>query len=152
MDLKGILSISGSSGLYKLVKQARNAIIVESLETKKRKPAHATHKISALEDIAVYTKNGELQLKEVFKQLHDYLEGEKAPDHKGDKEKVKEVFEAAVPEYDKDRVYISDIKRIINWYNLLHEQGLMTFEDDEDQAEGSNDQESGKDSENADEA
>jgi len=133
MDLKGILSISGSPGLYKLVSQARNAIIVESLETKKRKPAYATHKISALEDIALYTDDGELQLKEVFRKMHDYLEGQKAPSHKSSSNEIKEFFDNAVPEYDEDRVYVSDMKRILNWYNLLHDQGMMTFEDDEEE-------------------
>ena len=155
MDLKNILSISGYPGLYRLVKQGRNAIIVESLETGKRKPAYATSKISALEDIAVYTETEEMPLGKVFKRMYDYLDGEKAIHHKSPSDEVKDFFYAFLPEYDRDRVNVSDMKRIINWYNTLHDLNLLDFSDEEqnETAEGTeNEENEGGEENNGDQA
>ena|SRR5690606_25973260 len=111
--LKGILSISGQSGLYKMVAEAKNHIIVESLDTKKRMPVYSTVKVSALEDIAIYTLNEDLPLKEVFKSISDKENGGVAISPKVSGKELKTYFESVVPEYDKDRVYVSNIKKII---------------------------------------
>ena len=131
MDLKGILSISGYPGLYKLVSQGKNSIIVESLETKKRMPAYATSKISALEDIAIFTEDEDILLKKVFKNIYDKENGGESISHKSSANELKEYFAEVLPEYDRDRVYVSDIKRLINWYNILHKMDILKFEEEE---------------------
>ena len=125
--LKGILSISGQSGLYKLVAESKNNIIVESLETKKRMPVYSTVKVSALEDIAIYTETGDIPLKDVFKAIYDHENGNVAISPKASNQELKKYFEKIVPEYDKERVYISDIKKVLLWYNSLHEKELLDF-------------------------
>ena len=99
MDLKGILSISGHSGLFKLIKHSKNAIIVEHLDTKKRMPAYATSKISALEDIAIYTGSGEVHLSEVLKAVFEKENGQITSVKANDKpEKLKAFLENVLPE------------------------------------------------------
>lgn len=127
--LKDILSISGHGGLFKYVSQARNGIIVESLEDQKRMPAHASAKVSALEDISVFTETDDMPLKDVLKAIFDKENGGPAIDHKSSNDELKKYFEKVLPTYDRDRVYVSDIKKIINWYNILHKHNLLNFEE-----------------------
>ncbi len=134
--LKGILSISGQSGLFKLVAESKNNIIVESLETKKRMPVYSTVKVSALEDIAIYTETGDKPLKEVFKAIYDQENGGPAISHKSANKELKSFFEKVVPEFDKDRVYISDIKKVVMWYNTLQEKEMLDFTEEEKENEG----------------
>ena len=124
--LKGILSISGYPGLYKMVSQTKNGIIVEQLETKKRMPAFSTHKISSLEDIAIYTEDEEVILKEVFKNIYEVTEGKEAISHKAPNQELKDFFAKALPNYDQDRVYTSDIKKVVSWYNILRNNDIIT--------------------------
>ncbi|HET6555964.1 MAG TPA: DUF5606 domain-containing protein [Prolixibacteraceae bacterium] len=126
--LKGILAISGYPGLFKMVTEAKNSIIVESLITGKRMPAYSTSKISALSDISVFTENGEVQLKEVLKRIQ---ESGKEISPKATNNEIKAFFDEVVPEYDKDRVYVSDMKKIIQWYQLLNEKDLLNVPDEE---------------------
>ena len=128
--LKGIMSISGQPGLFKLVAEAKNSIIVESLVTGKRIPAYSTSKISALEDIAIFTETGEVPLKEVFKNIIEKENGGEVTKKESGKD-LKSYFDEILPEYDKDRVYVSDIKKIIQWYNLLQSKELLNFDEDE---------------------
>lgn len=130
--LKGILAISGYPGLFKMVTEAKNSIIVESLITGKRMPAYSTSKISALSDISVFTENGEIQLKEVLKKIQ---ESGKEISPKASNNEIKAFFDEVVPEYDKDRVYVSDMKKIIQWYQLLNEKDLLNVPDEEKQEE-----------------
>lgn len=120
--LKGILAISGQPGLFKMVTEAKNSIIVESLLTGKRMPAYSTSKISALADISVFTETGEVQLKELFKRIQ---ESGKEISTKATSNEFKAFFEEVIPEYDKTRVYVSDMKKIIQWYLLLNEKNLL---------------------------
>lgn len=129
--LKEILSISGKPGLQKLISNSSNAIIVESLLDGKRFPAYSNSKIIALEDISIYTENEDLPLKEVFKRIYDKQNGEPTLNHKEAIEKIVAYFEEIVPEYDKDRVYVSDMRKIIQWYNLLNEKGYLKFQEEE---------------------
>lgn len=129
--LKEILSISGKPGLQKLISNSSNAIIVESLIDGKRFPAYSNSKIIALEDISIYTESEDMPLKEVFKRIHEKENGQKALSHKESNEKIITYFNEIVPEYDKDRVYTSDMKKIIQWYNLLTDKGLLDFEEKE---------------------
>ncbi len=127
--LKGIMSISGQPGLFKLVTEAKNSIIVESLVTGKRMPAYSTSKISALEDIAIFTKTGEVALKEVLKSISEKENGGQIT-IKGSGNELKTYFEEVLPEYDQDRVYVSDMKKIIQWYNLLQSKELLNFDEE----------------------
>lgn len=130
--LKEILSIAGKPGLQRLISNASNAIIVESLIDGKRFPAYSNSKIIALEDISIYTENEDMPLKEVFKRIYDKENGKPAINHKESQEKITAYFNEIVPEYDKERVYISDIRKIIQWYNLLVSRGILNFEQEQE--------------------
>ncbi len=130
--LKGILAISGQPGLFKLVAEAKNSIIVESLHTGKRIPAYSTSKISALADISVFTETGEIQLKELFKR---FQESGKVTSPKASSNEIKSFFGEVIPEYDKDRVYVSDMKKILQWFQLLSEKDLLVETDEESEKE-----------------
>lgn len=129
--LKEILSIAGKPGLQRMVSNSSNAIIVESLIDGKRFPAYSNAKIIALEDISIYTETEDMPLKEVFKRMYDKEGGKQAISHKEPNEKIVAYFNEVVPEYDKERVYTSDIKKIIQWYNLLVSKGILNFEVEE---------------------
>ncbi len=129
--LKGILAISGHSGLFKMVSNTKNAIIVESLVDKKRMPAYASSKISALEDIAIFTDEGDVPLKDVFKNIMEKENGEKAISHKASSNELKSYMSEILPNYDENRVYVSDMKKIFQWYNLLQEQDMLNETEDE---------------------
>jgi hypothetical protein len=130
MELKETLAISGHSGLFKFVSQGRNGIVVEAFIDKKRSFIPATTKVSSLDDIAVYTSNKEMPLKEVFKCIFEKESGGKAIDSKAaSADDLKKYMEKILPEYDRERVYVSDIKKMISWYNILHEQNLLKFDE-----------------------
>ena len=134
--LKDILSISGYGGLYKFISQGRTGIIVEALEDKKRMNASATAKISALEDIAIFTDVEDIPLKDVFKAIYDKENGGESINHKSSANELKDYFAEVLPDYDRDRVYVSDIKKVINWYNVLHKFDMLNFEEaEEDKSE-----------------
>ena len=137
MDLKGILSIGGYGGLYKLIKQTKNGFIVESLTDKKRMQAFATSKISTLEDIAIYTEEGEVHLKDIFKKIFEKEDGKQTINHKVSSKELKSFFAELLPDYDRERVYVSDIKKVVNWYNVLVELDMVDLEEDEESTEES---------------
>lgn len=123
--LKKILSISGKPGLYKLVSTSKSITLVESLMGKKRLPIYPHEKIVSLGEIAIYTSTDELPLKDVFVKIKEAENGGKiADEHKNNNKKLFSYFETVLPEYDKERVYASDIKKIVNWYNLLIENNI----------------------------
>ena len=131
MVLKDILAISGEPGLFKFIAQGKNAIIVEHLESGKRSSAFSSAKVSSLEDISVFTENEDLSLGKVFDKIFEKESGGPAIDSKSEAEKLKKYFEEIVPDYSKERVYLSDIKKIILWYNLLHKKELLIKEEPE---------------------
>jgi len=131
--LKDILSISGYGGLFKFISQGRVGIIVESLEDQKRMNANANAKISALEDIAIFTDIEDKPLKDVFKAIFDKENGEVSINHKSSADELKKYFETVLPDYDRDRVYVSDIKKVINWYNILHKFEMLNFDEVEEE-------------------
>lgn len=137
--LKGLLAISGQPGLFKMITESKNSIIVESLDTGKRMPAYSTSKISALEDIAIYTETEDLPLKDVMKAIHEKEDGGEAISHKSSGNELKSYFEEVLPDYDKDRVYVSDIKKVIQWYNILHEKEMLDFSEEEESEADSED-------------
>ena len=131
--LKEILSIAGKPGLQRMVSNLSNAIIVESLIDGKRFPAYSNAKIIALEDISIYTETKDMPLKDVFKIMYTKENGKAALSHKESSEKITAYFSEIVPDYDQDRVYISDMKKIIQWYNLLAEKEILSFSEEENE-------------------
>jgi hypothetical protein len=125
MVLKDIIAISGEAGLFKYVAQGKNSIIVEHLETKKRSSAFGSAKVNTLDDIAVFTEKEDMPLSQVFDLIYDKANGQPVIDSKADSAQLKKWFEEVLPEYDKDRVYVSDIKKIAHWYNTLHKFDLL---------------------------
>lgn len=130
--LKGILAVSGHQGLFKHIAEAKNNIIVESLDTGKRMPVYASAKVSALEDIAIYTATSDVPLKDVFKAIHEKENGGETLSHKSSANDLKKYFEEVLPDYDKERVYVSDIKKVLLWYNQLHDKELLDFSEEEE--------------------
>jgi hypothetical protein len=138
MDLTEILSISGKPGLYKMLSHTKSGMLVESLADNKRFPVFAHEKVSSLEEISIFTEDDDVPLKDVFKKIHEMLEGDKALSHKSSGEELKDFFDDVLPDYDKERVYVSDIKKVIQWYNVLHEMEMLDFtEEEESKEEGS---------------
>ncbi len=130
MTLDKILSIGGKPGLYKLVTQTRGGFVAESLLDKKRITVSMQSNVSVLSEIAIYTLEEELPLREVFLKVQQKEDGGKTSiGHKDDKLKLEEYFFEVLPDYDEDRVYASDIKKVIQWYNILHENGITDFSD-----------------------
>ena len=138
--LKGILAISGQPGLFKMVAESKNNIIVESLETGKRMPAYSTSKISALEDIAIFTDADDIPLKDVFKAISEKEDGGKTINHKSSSKELRDYFGEVLPDYDRDRVYVSDIKKVLLWYNTLQEKDMLDFSEEEEETEENNDE------------
>lgn len=137
--LKDILSISGHAGLYKLVAQSSRSIIVESLETKQRIPVYFTSKVSALEDIAIYTEDEELPLSQVFEKIYKMEnKGETSVSAKSSNEDIKDYFGDILPNYDKERVYVSDMKKVLTWYNILLKQNVLKFEEEKKEVKTEN--------------
>ena len=126
--LKGILAISGQPGLYKVISEGKNNVVIESLLTGKKSTAYADAKMSALEDIAIYTSSEDVPLKKIFKKISDKENGGQAISAKATPEELRKYFEEVLPDYDKERVYGSDVKKVLTWYNLLHEKELLVFE------------------------
>jgi hypothetical protein len=131
MILKDILAISGEPGLFRFIAQGKNAIIVEHLETKKRSSAYGSSKVSSLEDIAIFTEKEDMPLGKVFDLIHEKENGGPAIDSKADSEKLKNWFEGILPDYSREKVYVSDIKKVANWYNILHSLNLLLKEEKE---------------------
>ena len=131
MKLKDYMSISGEHGLYKFIAQGRNAIIVEHLDTGKRTTAYGSARVSSLEDISIFTEGEDLPLGKVFDKIFEKENGGEAPDYKSDPEVLKSYFAEIIPDYDRERVYHSDIKKIMMWYNTLHKHNLLVKEEPE---------------------
>jgi hypothetical protein len=125
MILKDILAISGEPGLFKFIAQGKNAIIVEHLETKKRTSAYGSAKVSSLEDIAIFTDKEDMPLEKVFDIIYDKENGGPAIDSQIETVKLKTWFEGILPEYSKEKVYTSDIKKVAQWYNILHKLDML---------------------------
>ncbi|MGM9785519.1 MAG: DUF5606 domain-containing protein [Candidatus Cryptobacteroides sp.] len=138
-DLSKILAVSGQSGLFLYISQARNGAIVEALADKKRSSVGITSKITSLADISIYTDDEEVKLQKVFENMKEVLAGGEAPSSKSDPAKLRELFEKALPNYDRDRFYVSHMKKVVDWYNTLLKYASLDFEDpqapDEEAAE-----------------
>lgn len=129
--LKTILSVAGKPGLFKIVSNGKNMIIVESLVDHKKMPIHARDKVVSLGDISIYTVSDEKPLQDVFLVMKKIEDGARASIEPNAKvEDLKEYFEKVLPDYDKEKVYPADIKKMITWYNLII-QSNIDFEKEE---------------------
>jgi len=127
--LKDIVSISGKGGLYKIVAQSGKGIIVESFDDQKRMMVDQHYQVSALSDIAVFTETEEKPLQDVFQNIYEVENGQPTKiTHKSSADELKKYFEKVLPDYDKDRVYVSDIKKVVKWYNILHKNDVLKFD------------------------
>ena len=127
MEFKDILAISGMPGLYKYVAQSTRGIIVESLGDGKRMNASATSRVSALSEISMFTEGDDIALAEVFTKRYAHTQGKEAISHKESPETLKAYFADVLPDYDRDRVHVSDIKKALSWFNILVGAGLTEF-------------------------
>jgi len=127
MSLEKILSISGKPGLYELKTQTRSGFLAESLLDGKKISVSGRHNVSLLSEIAIYTLTEEVPLSKVFSKISDKENGGPAINHKSSKDELEEYFFNVLPDYDEDRVYASDIKKVVQWYNLLHKNGITQF-------------------------
>lgn len=128
MDLNEIISISGRPGLFKVVAQGKNSVIIESIVDKKRIAAHASDRISAIGDISIYTSDEDVKLIDVFEKFNDKYEGKAGPSHKEELSALEGVLGEILPNYDRERVYKSDVRKIFQWYNILINAGISIVE------------------------
>ena len=126
MELKEILAISGQPGLYKYVAQSTNGVIVESLLDGRRN-ASASSKVSSLTEISMFTEGEDIALADVFTKIYAHTGGKEAISPKEAPEKLKAAFAEVLPEYDRDRVHVSDMKKCFAWYNILVRAGFTEF-------------------------
>ena len=129
MSIEKILSISGKPGLYELKLQTRTGFVAESLIDGKKVTVGLRSNVSLLSEISVYTYDGEIRLSEVFRAIAEKEDNGPALSHKEDNAKLESYFREVLPEFDEDRVYASDIKKILNWYNMLQAKGLVSKEE-----------------------
>ncbi len=129
--IKRILSIAGRPGLYRLVNQGKNMLIVESLTTGKRTPAYSHDKVVSLGDISIYTNEGDVPLYDVFESIKEQEQGKSVDVKAMTDQEVREAFRKVLPEFDDDRVYTNDIRKVYAWYNQLIAAGVEKFKDDE---------------------
>lgn len=142
MSLERILSITGKPGLYKLIAQTRGGFVAESLLDKKKITVNARQNVSILSEIAIYTLNAEVPLKKVFNTIKDKENGQPTSvSAKDSNDKLEEYFFNILPDYDEDRVYVSDIKKVIQWYNLLQQHNLLDFSEDVEASKSETDEE-----------
>jgi hypothetical protein len=135
IDLAGFIAISGYPGLFKVVAQTKNGVIVEGVADKKRLVAHSHFKISALEDISIYTTQEDTLLSNVFKSIFDKENGGQAISSKETSAEQGKYLESVLPNYDKERVHNSDIKKLFSWYNILQENNLLKLKEESNETD-----------------
>jgi hypothetical protein len=128
-ELEKILSVSGKPGIFKLITGGRATIIVESLVDGKRVPVHPTQKVSTLSDITMFTYEADVPLREIFLKAKEAFNGGTAPDPKSESKVLRDAMKQILPDYDQDRVYDSDIRKLLTWYNILQAQNMLEFEE-----------------------
>ena len=135
-DLSKILAVSGQSGLYLYISATRSGAVVEALADKKRSAVSASSRITSLADISIYTDEEEVKLQEVFLSMKEVLGDADAPSSKSAPEELKALFEKALPTYDRDRFYVTHMKKVVEWYNALKNHASLDFVNpDEEEAE-----------------
>ena len=127
MTLDKIIAISGKPGIYELKAQTRGGFLTESLLDGKKLSLGLRHNVSVLSEIAIYTTTAEMPLHEVFEKIKEKENGAATISHKVSKDELEEYFFGLIPDYDEDRVYASDIKKVVQWYNILQAKGITDF-------------------------
>ena len=133
-DLTRILAVSGQSGLFLYISATRTGAVVEALADKKRSAVSATSKITSLADISIYTDEEEVKLQQVFLNMKDVLGDADAPSAKSSADELKALFEKALPTYDRDRFYVSHMKKVVEWYNALKNHASLDFVNPDEEA------------------
>lgn len=128
MSLDKVLAISGKPGIYELKTQTRSGFVAESLLDGKRITVGIRHNVSILSEIAIYTLSKEMPLREVLQKIKDKENGAPTISHKVSKDELEEFFFGLIPDYDEDRVYASDIKKVVQWYNILQSKDMLNFD------------------------
>ncbi|MBP1671691.1 MAG: hypothetical protein H6Q22_1263 [Bacteroidetes bacterium] len=131
-NLQKILSIAGQPGLFSYLTQANAGVVVESLATKKRTVCGMSMRISSLSDISVFTEEGEVSLETMFEKMKEKLGEQAAPSAKSNPEELKKFFGEVLPDYDRDKFYVSHMKKVVEWYNVLKEFASLDFEKQEE--------------------
>ena len=134
MKLNEILTIVGKSGLHTLVSRSKSGLIVQSLTDNKRFPVFGNDRVSSLEEITMFGNEEDLPLKTILKTIYEIENGGKAIDPKSSNEDLKSYLKKVFPDYDQDRVYVSDMKKLFMWYNQLHDHNLLVFDETEEHA------------------
>ena len=134
IDLKGIIAISGQPGLYKIVAQSKNGIIVEHLSDQKRTHIQASTRVSNLSEISMFTTTEDKPIESIMGTMFEKTNGGPAIDAKGSDAEITTYFETILPDYDKERVYISNIRKLIQWYNTLHATGQLKLKSEASEA------------------
>lgn len=131
-NLQKILSVAGQPGLFSYLTQANAGVVVESLATKKRTVCGMSMRISSLSDISVFTEEGEVSLETMFEKMKEKLGEQAAPSAKSNPEELKKFFGEVLPDYDRDKFYVSHMKKVVEWYNVLKEFASLDFEKQEE--------------------
>jgi len=131
MNIEGIINVSGKSGLHKIISQGKNSVIVESLTDGKRMPVYSHTSANSLEEIGIYTYEDTIPLVDVFTNIAKKEDYKVCISHKSSKTELENYFREIIEDYDEDRVYISDIKKVFQWYNALHSSGLVKLPKEE---------------------
>ncbi|MCF0172330.1 MAG: DUF5606 domain-containing protein [Bacteroidales bacterium] len=130
-DLKKVLAISGEPGLFEYLAQGKNGFIVESMVSGRRLLVSASSKVTSLSDVSIYTETDEVTLRSVLEAIRDNLSSAPAMSSKSDPAQIKAFFAQVLPDYDRDRFYVSHMKKVLDWYNVLQVKGALEFEDEE---------------------
>ncbi len=130
MNLEKIISISGKPGLYQLISQAKGGFIAQNLLNGRKTSIPASYNVSLLSNVAIYTLNDEVPLEEVFQKIADKENKGKCISHKSSEKEMREYMSSVLPDYDADRVYKSDLKKLFQWYNILSDQGLLESDEE----------------------
>lgn len=137
MGFEKVIAIANKPGLYEYKAQTNSGFVAKSLKNGKNIPVNLRHDVSMLSEIAIYTDQGEIPLGEVFTKIYEKENGEKTISHRASKNELLDYFEEILPDYDRSRVYNSHVKKVLQWYNILIENGYSSFqkEDDSDRNE-----------------
>ncbi len=127
MELQKILAISGQPGLWEFVAQSTSGVIVESLADGRRMNVPSSAKVSSMAEISIFTDSADVPLVQLFEAMYKHTEGKSAIDHKADPQQLKALFAAVLPDYDRDRVHVSDMKKVVQWFNALVAKGMTDF-------------------------
>ena len=128
MELEGIINVSGKPGLFKVISKSNNTVIIESLTDKKRTAIYSHNQANLLNEIGIYTYNDTVPISDIFTKIAEKTSCGPSINHKSSKDDLINFFREILPEYDEDRVYISDIKKVIQWYNIMQSVNLIKIQ------------------------